>query len=342
MKKCFLASLLILFNVFYLFAGTANKYNFTEDKGSQSHPNGLATGMSFIQNEGQFIDTEQQMRPDILFKGDGGGVDVYLRKTGVSYVLTNIGEIISRVNEQIDALIRAGKLSESGERKKKDELMQEQLLKLNRVDVDFVGCIASSEVVGIDQLEGYNNYYYPYCPKGLTHVKSFNEVVMKNIYKNIDVRYYGGKSQGLKYDIVVNAGGNPDDIKLKYSGVEELQIKNYRLEVKTNINELGEYIPKVYQNIDGKIVDVEARYILSGTVVSFEFGTWNPSYPLVIDPWVTYFGGSNEERGLSVATDKQLSLQEHVVDFCSSRRNDLRSLCLPHRSACFAPRHHVP
>ena len=46
--------------------------------------------MNFIENRGQIIDMNNQLRPDILFVGDGGGSKVYLRKTGYSIVMTKL------------------------------------------------------------------------------------------------------------------------------------------------------------------------------------------------------------------------------------------------------------
>lgn len=37
--------------------------------------------------------------------------------------------------------------------------------------------------------------------------------------------------------------------------------------------------------------------------ITFKLGTYNFEFPLVIDPWVSYYGGSQPDRGCSVATD---------------------------------------
>lgn len=268
-------------------------------------------GINFTENKGQLIDMAQHLIPGILFKGAGGGYDVYLKRTGVTYVLNNLSEIMYEVGEQVEKLEKEGKLTEDNEDKTKQELLDKQVQKLNRIDVDFEGANTETQVITADKLEGYTNYYYPHCPNGITHVNSYNEVTVKNIYDNIDVKYYGGKAEGLKYDIIVNPGADPGNIKLKYSGAEELIIENARLKVKTSLGPLGEYMPRVYQNINGEIVDIKANYKLtlspSGRVgeglLNFELGTWNHSYPLIIDPWVTYFGGSSWENGTSVTTD---------------------------------------
>jgi hypothetical protein len=268
-------------------------------------------GISFTQNKGQVADMDGSLRPDILFKGDGGGTDVYIRKTGISYVLNNMSEVIHQIDEQVEEKIKAGEITEQDEQKLKQVLEQKAAIKIHRLDLDFVGGNPNPETISAHQVEGYTNYYYGHCPNGITHVNSYNIVTTKNIYENIDVKYFGAKDastglstrQGLKYDIVVNPGADPNQIKLKYTGAEELKIKNGKLIIKTGLGDVSEYMPKVYQNINGKIVDVKAAYNLKGSVVNFVFGTSNPSFPLVIDPWVTYYGGSNDDFGVAITSD---------------------------------------
>ncbi|MBI2271743.1 MAG: SBBP repeat-containing protein [Bacteroidetes bacterium] len=262
-------------------------------------------GMCFTQNKGQLVDMKHNLRPDILYKGEGGGAGVYIRKTGISYEHSNMGEVMHEVEEQIEEKEKYGKLNLGEEQQLKEQLMQKAVVKLHRIDVDFEGANKITAIQTADPVEGYTNYYYAHCPNGITHVNSYNEVTVKNIYNNIDVKYYGGKAEGLKYDIVVNPGGNPKQIKLHWKGAEELTINNGKIKIKTSVNEFVESIPKVYQIINGKIVDIKIQYVLDGTTVSFELGTWNPKLSLVIDPWVTYYGGTNTEEGRSVNVDKQ-------------------------------------
>src|ERR1039458_7212078 len=66
-------------------------------------------GIQFTTNKGQILDTKGNLRPDILFKGRGclsgkkeSCADIYLRTTGISYVLNNMGEINSNLEEQVD------------------------------------------------------------------------------------------------------------------------------------------------------------------------------------------------------------------------------------------------
>ena len=62
------------------------------------------SGICFTPNKGQIADMDGKLCPDVLYKGDGGGADIYLRKTGLSYVYSNMGEVMYKVNEQVEEL----------------------------------------------------------------------------------------------------------------------------------------------------------------------------------------------------------------------------------------------
>ncbi len=118
--------------------------------------------------------------------------------------------------------------------------------------------------------------------------------------------------KGLKYDIIVSPGGNPDLIKMKYTGAEKVEIKEGKLLISAFTGNLEERIPKIYQVINGEEINIEGNYVLyhqgkdsaDGTVVGIKIKNYNKEYPLIIDPWwVTYCGGSGSDVGYSTAID---------------------------------------
>jgi len=56
------------------------------------------SGLNFTQNKGQIVDVKNQLRPDILFRGEAKGTDVYIRKTGISYVQSNEDKVLYEVH----------------------------------------------------------------------------------------------------------------------------------------------------------------------------------------------------------------------------------------------------
>jgi len=280
MKKAITYSCLFLaINV--AFAGSEIQHNYK-------------SGFRFTENKGQVVDMALQTRPDILYYGDGNGSKVYLRKTGVSYVMVK-----TKVEENTnDNLLPKNAMAMMGKGMKGPEIES-----IHRIDMNFLGCNTNVAVENKNELGGYSNYYLGHCPNGITNVKSFNTIVYKNIYNNTDVVFYAKENNELKYDIIVKPGGDPNMIQLNYEGYDNIQLENGKLKVQSSLGVMTECIPKVYQNVNGEIVDVECRYILNGATVSFQLSAYNPQLPLVIDPWATYLGGSWIDWSTSIAND---------------------------------------
>lgn len=295
-----------------------NKLNSTSGELTMNKTEGLSAGngLYFTPNKGQIADMNGKLCPDILYKGEGGGIDIYLRKTGMSYVSNNMDEVINGINKQIEKLIRDETITEADEQKKKDELTRNSEIKGHRLDIDFSGCNSNIQTRSENRLSGIVNYYYPHCSEGVTGVIQYAKVTYFNVYDNIDIVCYGEEEastsfkakHGLKYDIVVNPGGNPDEIQLKYSGADKILLRDGILKVSTDLGDMEEWVPKVYQRINERVIDVHAEYILNkisnqSTLVTFKLSNYNRNYSLVIDPWITYYGGNGDDAPYSICND---------------------------------------
>src|SRR5581483_3123622 len=85
---------------------------------------------------------------------------------------------------------------------------------------------------------------------------------------------------------------------------ENIKLDDQILIIKTSIGEIREYIPEAYQMIDGKKINVSASYkLIANSEIIFQLSTFNSSSSLTIDPWATYYGGSNIDRGYGVTSD---------------------------------------
>ncbi|MBI2269337.1 MAG: hypothetical protein HYU69_03165 [Bacteroidetes bacterium] len=285
------------------------------------------SGMSFTPNKGQIADMNGKPCPDVLYKGETPGADIYLRKTGISYVLSDMNQVMHEIEEEVEEKEHNGQLQQHEVEKLKQELEMQAQIQIHRLDVDFVNINQLTEIEMYEQVEGYTNYYYGHCPQGITNVYSYNTVTQKNIYKGIDVKYFGNKQNGLEYDFVVHPHADPSQIKLSYKGAESIHIdESGRLIIKTELNTITEYMPKVYQNINGKIVDIKAEYKLNkrnetsgfrtninhthvsvikscNYEVTFRLETYDHNFPLIIDPWATYYGGNISEYVEGITTD---------------------------------------
>lgn len=178
------------------------------------------------------------------------------------------------------------------------------IVKSHAYRVNFLGGNSSAEVVADKMLPTYNNYFLGNDPsKWASNVRIFQGVTLKNVYPNIDVRYYSGDN-GVKYDLIVHPGGDPNSIALKYDGTEGLEIKNKELLVKTSVGTLKELNPYTYQYNPAGRVTIDAKYVVKDNVVRFAVKNYDPKTTLVIDPDLIFcsFSGSNADNWGFTAT----------------------------------------
>jgi hypothetical protein len=90
------------------------------------------------------------------------------------------------------------------------------------------------------------------------------------------------------------AFADPRQIALAYSAPVEVQA-NGALAIRLPGGALQESAPSAYQQIAGRRVNISASFSVEqegdGAVVSFRLGTYDPAYPLVIDPVMDWLDG---------------------------------------------------
>jgi hypothetical protein len=238
-------------------------------------------GPAFIENKGQW-------HPDVLYLCRLGGLDAWITKWGVSYTFF-------KLEEKPSAQAREPFLREKFGRREVELIGHRVLMKLR-------GCAAHPQREGREMLEGYYNYLIGNDPtRHATYVRRYKEAWVKGVYAGIDMRYYleGGR---LRYDWVVEPGGDPSQIVFGLEGSEKTYIDSEgRLVFTTRFGEVKLAELRVYQGdreITGRFVERPGGW---GIVV----GSYDPTQLLVIDPLVysTYIGGSWYDAGHAIAVD---------------------------------------
>ena len=266
---------------------------------SKNDKNSLIKSISkdiiFIPNKGQIIDSEGKLIPDILYKAELGGVDLYLTNKGMSFVFYKYEDIPNNLaagNKEMDKLHDPFR-----------EDMKNKTVKMYRMDLNIIGMNRNVKTLNEEQTTEYFNYYYAHCPDGITNVHGYRKVIFENIYNNIDLVYYSNE-KGLKYDFIVKPGGNVADIKLKYENENEVYItEEDKIRAFNPFGELETDVLLTYQS-DGKEVESNYKIDADGTI-SINTNEYDKSKILIIDPYIgaTYYGGSISEWGYSITTD---------------------------------------
>jgi hypothetical protein len=87
--------------------------------------------------------------------------------------------------------------------------------------MSLVGARAEAEVVGVDLLEGQSHYLIGAPEEWHTGVPAYGRVEYRNVYPGVNLVYYGTRGR-MQYDLVVNPGAEPSQIRLRFEGGESM------------------------------------------------------------------------------------------------------------------------
>ncbi len=183
--------------------------------------------------------------------------------------------------------------------------------------MSLAGANRNAPVTGLDELPGKSNYFIGNDPaKWRTNVPTYAKVKYQNVYRGIDLVYYGNPQQ-LEYDFLVAPGADPKAISLDVAAISSshggrrtpLRIDaSGDLVIQAGEDQIRLHKPVVYQASEGAARHfVDGHYVLKGdNRMSFEVSSYDPDKSLVIDPvmvYSTYLGGSGDDYGYGIAVD---------------------------------------
>jgi hypothetical protein len=137
---------------------------------------------------------------------------------------------------------------------------EKPIVRAHAYEVTFLNAQPTLQVMPDKPAEGYSNYFLGNDPsKWKSGVKSYQQILYKDLYNGIDMQVYSEASL-LKYDLVVHPGADPSNIQLQYSGVDRLELKKEQLEITTSVGTSTEQMPYAYQYINNQRVPVKVSY----------------------------------------------------------------------------------
>jgi len=200
-------------------------YWFSFDSVANKHNSDI---LSFHQNKGQLIDQDGRPRNDILYYGTTPNFAFYLKPDGISY------QLYKSVNSQNQIVLFPW-----------EESNVEKKVFVQRLDLEWVNSVpgkVESSYPGSMKEHFYN------MRRNVRDVTSFGEVMYREIYPGIDLRYYFSKGN-LKYDYIVHPGGNYRKIQIRIKGVTGLSSRpDGSVSLNTPFGEIIEGAPEVYQD----------------------------------------------------------------------------------------------
>ncbi|MFW3145992.1 MAG: putative Ig domain-containing protein [Thermoplasmatota archaeon] len=173
------------------------------------------------------------------------------------------------------------------------------------VKYQFIG---SNDVipVGMGQLSHYSNYFIGNDQsKWASNVKHYEEVVYRDIWDDIDLRYYFSE-KGPKYDLILHPGSSIEDIRIKVEGECDIMIKERSLQTFSGKDLLISDSDLVSYYMDDPSEEVNSNFIIGKeNEFNFDVDDYDKNRILVIDPVLedpfrcTYVGGSGDDAYLN-------------------------------------------
>ena len=159
---------------------------------------------------------------------------------------------------------------------------------------------------GVDPLPGRHHSILGRDPgRWRANVPTYARVRYRDVYRGVDLVYYGTEDRQLEYDFVVGPGVDPGVIRLTFEGVDRLELgADGDLVLHVGQTHLRFGKPRVYQVFDEGRRSVAGAWTLENTTAGFRLGAYDTSKALVIDPTValaTYIGGSGSDQAFAVA-----------------------------------------
>jgi gliding motility-associated-like protein len=253
----------------------------------------LFSQVAFIENKGQWDSSVKYMS----HAGDGS---FFIQKNGYTITQFHPDDVKRVTKSQHDPDFSKMKSGTNNDR-----------VRSHSYHVEFLN---SSDPVIVPEkpLETVNNYFIGNDKsKWAEGCKIYQAITYKNIYPNIDLRYYLDGGNNLKYDFIIHPGGDVNRIAMKYSGASSVDVVKKELVVTTSLGKSRELQPYTYQVIDNQRKEVECKYQIKGNIVRFKVKNHDPHETLIIDPtqiFFSYSGSTADNWGFTATYGKDGSL----------------------------------
>ena len=175
------------------------------------------------------------------------------------------------------------------------------------VRVNFQGARRGVEPAGEGPLQAFSNYFIGNDPSQWSTRQHYAGVRYDSLWPGINAVFYAQRNN-LEYDFDIAPNADPSRIRLQVAGAQALSIDEAgELWIVTDSGKVKQRRPVIYQEIDGRRVEVAGGYRMAGkNRVGFWVGSYDHRHQLVIDPvllFSTYMGGSGYDLAMAVAVD---------------------------------------
>ena len=175
--------------------------------------------------------------------------------------------------------------------------------------VQFLDANPSAHIAGQDQLPGVMNFYADDDPaRWRSNLPTYGAIVYGGLYDGIDLMY-NGREGSLKGTYTIDPGGQPDRIRWRYHGADQVTIDPASGDLHLTLGEtrMIERAPIAWQIRSGVERPIGVRYSAhSDGSFGFVVEAYDPTLPLIIDPTLiygTYLGAGSTDTARGIAVD---------------------------------------
>ena len=186
-------------------------------------------------------------------------------------------------------------------RRERQRRGEHRLMEHSDIRMTLLGAQPKARLIGEESLPGVVHQLVGADPaKWHRNIPTYARLTTRDIYRNIDLTYYGN-AQSLEYDFIVRPGGDPAAIRLGFEGTSGVEITpEGQLRLRCGPREVAVWhTPVAYQMVNGARQDVVCHFVaLDRHEIGFAPGAYDRNLPLTIDPvllYSTYFGASGAD-----------------------------------------------
>jgi hypothetical protein len=245
----------------------------------------------FIENKGQIGDQNGKPNTSVKYLILRPGLNIQLRANSFSYDAYTI-ERFKRVERLVEPL------HSKFDKQNDDSLVYH----FSRVDIELVNANPNPLITQKGSSSDYLNYYTHITSQtkgeeGATGVRGYSTITYHDIYPNIDLEWFLDKDGKPEYQFIINPGGDPSRIRLKYHGAQKTELISDAIHIHIKPGIIKEHIPLSY------LKESEEKLTIAFTkIAENEYGFKIPAFAsnetLIIDPmpnvlWSIYLGGND-------------------------------------------------
>ncbi len=237
--------------------------------------------LAFIQNKGQWAS-------NIHYKTDFTGGQALATSEGMLVGIFDINSVLARVawGNNIEE-------QETGSQYLTDHPTPPPL-KGHGWRFHFLNGNPTTVIENRGQSSDFYNFWVGDAAHQASKVRSFEEITYKNVYNNIDVRYYTSTDGNLENDIIIKPFTDVSNLAFELEGIDEIkQNAAGDLVLTTSVNEVTIPAPISYLvDENGVRTPIFVRFMLNQQTISFSIPQYDNTQTLVIDPivlrWATW------------------------------------------------------